>query len=370
MKFGISPEYIIMLGAPYGTITGATVNTVSGTLGSANSYVAGLFIAPYDMQVNRLAFVVTSTGSQVITGGMTTVNASGNPNGDGGALTFINSGTTSTLTANTYAQITFANTTLTAGTEYFMAAQTTTFTSSVSVMSTMNNVTFPGLCEYPYNVIRSAGTTTKATGISTICCGYNDGTTTQWYGIPVVVNSQNQALNTSGTAVASTGCKFRIPSNFVYFKVSAVGVTAAKAAGHSLTLQILESDNSTQVTNATSVINANWAGGTANGIYLFYFDAYVTLRSHTTYYIKISAAGTAATGTNIQYHRINGTGLTTSTPANAEFMNAYDIINNFSTTSTGAVYTEYDNARLSCFLICETEADSYRGTKENSYSGY
>jgi hypothetical protein len=137
-----------------------------------------------------------------------------------------------------------------------------------------------------------------------------------------------------------------------------------------LTCQILESDNSTQVTNATSTITAAWSTNTAQGHFCFHFDNNVVIKSNTNYYLKISASGTAAAGTNVQYQRINGAALSTSTSANAEFMNAYDIVNNFSTTSTGSVYTEYDNARLHAYLICESLVSSYRGTKENGYTGY
>ena len=370
MKLGWPHEHIINLSSPWWSHSGATVTLTTSGLTAANNYVAGLFLPQYDLQVNRIAFLITATGSAIFTGGMTTVNASGLPNGDGGALTFINSGTTSTFAANTYSQISFTNTTLTAGTEYYMAAHISTFTSTVTVGSTMSNGSPGGLLEYPFNSRRIGTTSSKQPGFSLMCCGYNDGTTTQWYGCPASVASVNQALNTSGTAVAATGCKFKIPSNFDNFYVKAVAIVGAKAAGHSLTCQILESDNSTQVTNATSTITAAWSTNTSVGHFCFHFDNGVTIKSNKHYYLKISASGTAAAGTNIQYIRVNGSALSTSTPANAEFMNAYDIVNNFSTTSTGAVYTEYDNARLHAYLICESLVSSYRGTKENGYSGY
>lgn len=370
MKLGWPHEHIINLSSPWWTQSTATVTITTAALSATNDYVAGLFVPQYNLQVNRIAFLVTTAGSAVFTGGMATVNASGLPNGDGGALTFINSGTTNTLTANTYSQISFTDTTLTAGTEYFMAARISTFTSTVTVGATMSNGSHGGLLEYPYNAQRIATTSSKQPGFSLMCCGYNNGTETQWYGCPSVVASATQALNTSGTSVASAGCRFKIPSDFYNFYVKAVAIVAAKAATHSLTCQILESDNSTQVTNATSTITAAWSTNTTVGHFCFHFDNGVTLKSNTNYYLKISASGTAAAGTNLQYIRVNGTALSTSTPANAEFMNAYDIVNNFSTTSTGAVYTEYDNARLHAFLICESLIDSYRGAKENGYSGY
>lgn len=370
MKLGWPHEYLINLSSPWWSHSGATVNFTTAALSATNNYVAGLFVPHYDMQVNRVAFLVTTTGSAIFTGGMTTVNASGLPNGDGGALTYINSGTTSTHAANTYSQISFTNTTLTAGTEYYMAAHISTFTSTVTVGSTMNSACHGGLMEYPMNARRIATTSSKQPGFPLVCCGYNDGTTTQWYGCPASITAVSQNLNTSGTAVASTGCKFKIPSNFNEFFVKAVAVVGTKSASHSMTCQILESDNSTQVTNATSTITAAWTTNTGLGHFCFHFNNGVKIKSNTNYYLKLSASGTAGNGTAIQYIRVNGSALSTSTPANAEFMNAYNIVNNFSTTSTGAVYTEYDNARLHAYLICESFVDSYRGTKENGYSGY
>lgn len=371
MKLGWPHEHIINLSSPWWSHSNATVNFTTSGLTATNNYVAGLFLPQYDLQVNRIAFLVTTAGSAVFTGGMTTVNASGLPDGDGGALTYINSGTTATLAANTYSQISFTDTTLTAGTEYYMAAHISTFTSTVTVASTMTAACHGGLLEYPFNARRIGSTSSKTAGFPLMCCGYNDGTTTQWYGCPASINGgANQALNTSGTAVASAGCRFKIPSNFDNFYVKAVAIIGTKAAGHSLTCEILESDNSTQVTNATSTITAAWSTNTSQGHFCFHFDNGVTIKSNTNYYLKISASGTAAAGTNVQYLRVNGNALSTSTPANAEFMNAYDIVNNFSTTSTSAVYTEYDNARLNAYLICESFISSYRGTKENGYSGY
>jgi len=370
MKLGWPHEHIINLSSPWWSHSGATVTITGNVLSATNNYVSGLFLPQYNLQVNRIAFLVTTAGSAIFTGGMTTVNASGLPNGDGGALTYINSGTTATLTSGTYSQISFTATTLTAGTEYYMAAHVSTFTSNVTVGSTMNSGSHGGLLEYPFNSTRVVTTSTKNPGFPLMCCGYNDGTTTQWYGCPASTATANQALNTSGTAVASAGCRFRIPSNFDNFYVKAVAIVGNKAATHSLTCQILESDNSTQVTNATSTITAAWTTNTALGHFCFHFDNGVTLKSNRNYYLKISASGTAAAGTNVSYFRVNGSALSTSTPANAEFMNAYDIVNNFSTTSTGAVYTEYDNARLHAYLICESLVSSYRGTKENGYSGY
>jgi hypothetical protein len=370
MKLGWPHEYIINLSSPWWSHSGATVNLTTAALSTTNNYVAGLFVPHYDLQVNRIAFVVTTVGNSIFTGGMTTVNASGLPNGDGGALTFINSGTTSTFAANTYSQISFADTTLTAGTEYYMAARVSTYTSTVTVATTMSNGSHGGLMEYPMNARRIATTSSKQPGFSLMCCGYNDGTTTQWYGCPSTINAVSQALNTSGTAVASAGCRFKIPSNFSQFFVKAVGIVGTKAVAHSLVCQILESDNSTQVTNATSTINNVWSSSTGLGHFHFHFDNGVVINSNQNYYLKISATGTAGNGTAVQYIRVNGSALSTSTPANAEFMNAYNIVNNFSTTSTGAVYTEYDNARVHAYLICESFVDSYRGTKENGYSGY
>lgn len=369
MKIGWPNEHIINLGSPWFTIIGATPAVTTSALSAVNDYVAGLFVPHYNMQVNRIAFVVTTTGSAIFTGGMTTVNASGLPNGDGGALTFINSGTTSTFATNTYSEISFTDTTLTAGTEYYMAARISTFTSTVTVSSTMTNG-LGGLLEYPMNARRAASTSAKQAGLTTMCCGYNNGTTTQWYGNPASGVPVSQNLNTSGTAVASAGCKFMIPSSFDNFRVKAAVIIATKAAGHNLVCQIFESDNSTQVTNATSVITAAWATTTTIGHFCFHFDNGVIIDSNKVYYLKISATGTAAAGTAVQYIRVNGNALSTSTPANSQFMTAYDIVNNFSTTSTGAVYTEYDNARFQAYLFCESLVESYRGTKENGYVGF
>lgn len=369
MKIGLNQEYCIFLTPPSYSVTTAAGTNQFTALGAVNHYLSGLFIPHYDMQVNRIALCVATTGSQVIRTGMTT-NSSGLPNGSGGALTFINSGTTSTFTNNDFTQVTFTDTTLSAGTKYFMAAQTTTFTSTVNLYRTFNNASYGFVPEFPYVADNTSGGVVKRPGLPRLCIGYNNGTFTQWYGEPVSLYGQTQALNTSGTAVASCGCKFNLPYEFYYYKVKAVVVHIAKSGVHSLTLQIYQSDNSTQVTNASSTINSNWYTATGQGLVSFDFGNPVILNSKTNYYIRISAAGTAATGTNVYYTIIAGTALTTANATNAEFMNAYDCVNNFSTTSTGAVYTEYDNARLNCYLVCETFASSYRGTKENGYSGF
>jgi len=377
MKLGFNQqEYVINLSSPNFPGTAANWSLSPATLSAANHYVAGLFIPLYDMQVNRVAICAPAgaNGTSTLTIGMTTVQTSdGNPNGSGGALTFINSGTTSSLVASEYNQITIADTTLSAGTQYFIAAQITTLTSNMSLTYVVANGSYFGNLDFPYHVVQSSPLINKGLGGHTLMCGYNNGTYTQWYGTPCSAPRQTIALNTSGTTTSAVGCKFMIPIDFTYINVDAVVLNGAKRNDHKLTVQIMESDRTTQVTNATSIIDTTWTTDEVSPAQLIFpFGTNVILKPYTTYYIKVTASGTAnASGNNtlLNYEIVNGT-LSTSNTAYAEFMNAFDTVNNLYSLSTSDVYTEYVNARLHASLACTFMGHSFRGAKENSYVGF
>jgi hypothetical protein len=318
MKNGLSNEYVINLSGPYlstiPTVPSATLHLLSTT----NSYVAGVFIPPYTMQVNRIAVPIYTSGVQVIAAGMTT-DSGGLPAGSGGALSFINSGSTAVFTNTSYSNISFTTTTLNAGQIYFMAAQTKVHTSRMYVVSTMSAVCMGGVCEFPYNVT-SGTATTKQAGISPMIVGFNNGNYTQWFGAPNVSNIQTLTVNDKGF---KAGCKFRVNSDHDYLTVSAFGLNFQRATGASSICEIYSSDNSTLI--ATSIIPnlANLA--TPYGNMLFQFGTTVILRTNTNYYARIFTTASTAI---IHYSRISGNGLTTSPSTNTEYMNAYDINNN------------------------------------------
>jgi hypothetical protein len=360
MKNGLSNEYLINLCNPWFSSTGANTAVSLGPLYGVNRYYAGLFIPPYTMQVNRIALPINSSGVQVVAAGMTT-DAGGLPAGSGGALNFINSGSTSVFTTQTYSNVSFTTTTLTAGTPYFMAAQTKVYTSAIHLVSTMNNVTLGGLCEYPYNVTTGTATT-KAAGVSPMLVGFNNGNYTQWYGAPAIASMQSVVVNSVGF---KAGCKFKLNSDFGIINVKAVALSMTRVGGSSSILEIYDSNNTTLLATSSIPNLANLA--TAQGLYYFHFGTTVILNTNKLYYLRIF---TTAQTISLNYSRISGTGLSTSPSSNTEYMNAYDITNNLYTINTSSVYIEYDNARLGALLLCETFGGSFRGTKENGYLGY
>jgi len=369
MKNGLTNEYLINMVGPNVSYTGANPSFSSLALNNLSYYTGRIFVAPYDMSINRMAFVASTVGNSNLVAGLSTTNSSGQPTLSGTTIVWIASSTISALSLD-YNQVSFNTTTILAGSTVIAAIQPSTITSAHTIVAGITNGTLAATYQFPYGVSRSVTGITAVSNLTNICLGYNNGSYTQWYGNPCVTTPQNQNLNTSTVSIDSAGCEFLIPSSYSYLSIKAVGMLGQKASVHQLTCRIFDSDNSTQINNATSSIATSWSTDTAAGWHFFHFTSAVILNTYKTYYLRFYATGTSASGTALNYIRVASSALSTSNSIAAEFQNAFDITNNFATWTTSAVMTKYTNARASVVLMCETKADSFRGTKENGYVGY
>jgi hypothetical protein len=383
MKIGNNQEYLVHLGTPFdfwGTGPGAFID-YNAT--STNFYVASMFIPKYNMSVNRIAFFCSASGTSVMSCGISSSNlALGIPLKTGNSINFLNFGTTQTTVTTDYTQVSFTNTVLKAGNVYFATLQNTARFTGNSIRTIAGGMS--DILEFPYYVASqsTSNINAKFNGMTNICLGYNDGSFTQWYGYPCVVNRNTLLINNTSVVSASqtsyAGALISLPPIVNTYFVKGVTATMNKNGGAALLCRIFESDNVTQVTNATSFISTSMCTLTEGASatprqFSFYFGGPVYLQPNKNYYVRFSGIGsTIASGsqsTLLYYALIQSSAISTSMSV-GEFQNAYSTKNNLILGLGDGTLFVYQNARASITLECQSFVSSFRGTKENGYVGF
>lgn len=390
MKIGNNREYIVNLGSIFDPLTAAaSVNSM--TLSQRHRYSAGLFVPKQNMQVNRIAFYANNSATSTITCGIASTDLNiglpfRTPATDGIAtdIIFINSSTSfGQVVTNDYNIVSLTNTNLVAGLTYFAVFQNTfpgTTTSSVSIGFSAANSR--NIISFPYSITSpSAGGTVDAR-VNTqhsFMLGYNNGSFTQWYGNPFAGWGSTTFNNTTAvTGVAYAGSKINLPPVMKEYAVKGITAQMVKHPGQAILCRIFESDNSTQVANATSLISTTmstfaFASVLTTRPYGFYFGGDVRLKPNKNYYIRFSALGSSITaanfGSSLGYTITQSSAISTSMSV-SQFQNAYSCVNKLIVSTNDGVVFEYQNARPALILECQSFVSDYRGTKENRYVGF
>lgn len=275
----------------FGDMNNAAIIFTSSTLSGAGQYRAYVFSANQDMTLSNVAFRVGAVaGSPTATVTIETLDASGLPSGTLWATN--TSGTTGTLTANTFAnQALTAAATITKGQVFCVKIA---FASGTSFILQHISLQDPFETNLPYAVVNT-GTPTKSSLsgglVPLVALG---SSSTVFYRVPGImpIDSTGGGTFNNSTAGAMRGMVFTIPMN-----CRAIGVRwhSSNSVGD---YNILLMDNSgTELSSSSTAFSGVDSAASTNSTSSAFFDNTVTLTAGTTY--RIAVQPTTTTNVNV-----------------------------------------------------------------------
>lgn len=342
-------EYIFHIAPPGSSSAIAFVDNTT-------SWVASMIIPQWNQTINRVSFFVYDVNT---TNGFTGTAVAGIASvaSNGTVDAFIGSGTTALSIPNAatrnatnnnslkYYEVSFSDVAVTAGTPYYVALK-------LNVIGT-GDITFAQQTVSPIYrwPLTQTGTNVLGLGQGHHMYGYNDGTTTQWYGTPGF-QTQSAQLNASansstlGSTWVELGGLINLPYIAGEYRVRAVSVLGRLGnTAHTVTCKINKADGTTQVENASASVNGNEAAaGTQTNRIVFEFPGVATLYPGQEYRIAFTATGATGANTHIQtWKPFSYATLYDDTAEMSKYDNAWDVYNKFYTrlTSTSAIDKSY-----------------------------
>lgn len=338
-KFSV-PEYILHLAAPMTNTN--TVSAATNSVSNTTNWTGTLFIPARNQTINRVAFRATAltSFSGTAVAGITSVTSSGTID------TFIGSGTTTVPSAE-YHIASFSDVAVTAGTPYYAAVRLESVASgTMTVMSSLANTPWSGINSWPHY---QTGASTLNYGQGAVLYGYNNGTETQWYGMPFYsVTGYGYNIGTE------TGAKIELPPIFGEYRVRAVNIVAVTHGTHGISCKIYKADGTTQVENASASFQAGEKYSNGPAKYCLEFGGVATLYPGTTYFIAVEAVGGVTPGSSLYCTRVSST-----TVALNNFNSCFDV-KNVAYTKSGTTYTYYNEERAQIDLILDSFYSSSR----------
>lgn len=304
------------------------------------------FTPTKDLTLNRIGFYVSTTSSPSLTirAGLMT-NVANVP------ISYLSS-TTSTTFSTGWNTLTLSDYTLSANERYFAAVECSSYTSgSISVvynssLAQWTNILEPSVYLSPNRVL----------GLGHIIFGYNDGVSTQWYGLPIG-SIVTRRLNSTSSNFHEIGSKIILPYLCYEYRVLGIILVNTINVNHTVTCNIYESDGTTLVQNATATLKLSEIAATS-GSYnraCFLFGTSAILKPKTEYLVSFTCTGTAAASAHT---------LIYSGKYFSEATNVFDAKNTvYYRTNSGDPITDVADERLKIDLVLEQIVGSFRGAK-------